>query len=173
MALAKLAPGTTEAGWIEVSTARCPGWSQAPRRAELYTAFAQLVHPNPCTKQRHFERGSTANFVNAPCLPKDFTAPKTYLYKMAAESYLLVLTNGTHVIDAENAALLNEASDDGKPSVEITIDLHGDGVSLSTARIFVCHVVMLIEQYDRPSDDSHLLAILSGKVHRLHATSRG
>jgi ATP-dependent protease Clp ATPase subunit len=86
---------------------------------------------------------------------------------MDSDSFVLVLTNGTHVIDAANAQLLNQAIERRQPAVDISLDLHGDGVRQTLVRIITSHVVMLIPERNATRADDEYFGILSGKVHRL------
>ena len=87
--------------------------------------------------------------------------------RMDTDSFVLVLTNGTHVIDAANARVLNKAIDNRQAVVEVSIDLHGDGVRQTMVRIVTSHVVMIIAQDSTLDRDEELLGVLSGKIRRL------
>ena len=82
-------------------------------------------------------------------------------------AFTLVLTNGTHVIDAANARILNDAIDNCQAAVEVLIDLHGDGVRQTPVRIVTRHVVMLIADSVAPESNAEYFGVLSGKVRRL------
>ncbi len=59
--------------------------------------------------------------------------------------YIVVTTNGKHFTDEQNGALLLAAIERGDKVAEIALDLHGDGLTISKAKLVVAHFVMLID----------------------------
>lgn len=58
----------------------------------------------------------------------------------------LLLTQGTYSIDEMTAKAVEKALDEGRPSVDVAMDLSGSGNIVSRARIAMLHVVAVIRQ---------------------------
>jgi hypothetical protein len=71
---------------------------------------------------------------------------------MESKTFALILTKGVHVIDAENARILNDAIENNKAMVNVSVDLHGDGLRQTAVRIATGHVVMIIPEDDTLTD---------------------
>jgi hypothetical protein len=80
---------------------------------------------------------------------------------------VLVLTHGAHGINAATARILTKALEDRIATVDIMVDLHGDGIRETEVRIVTAHVVMLIPDTCLSKNDAELFGILSGKIRRL------
>jgi len=85
----------------------------------------------------------------------------------ATDAYTLVLSNATHAISADDANLILAAVESGQRTVEVQLDLFGDGTSLRTVRLMTRHVVMLFHNADSGAPDNELFAFAKGKVTRL------
>jgi hypothetical protein len=75
-----------------------------------------------------------------------------------ADHCILLLTHGTYGIDESTALAVEAALDDGRPSVDVAIDLSGSGNIMSRARIAVSHVIAVIRQPALAVEDNPFLA---------------
>jgi hypothetical protein len=75
-----------------------------------------------------------------------------------ADHCSLLLTQGTYGIDESTALAVETALDEGRSSVDVTIDLSGSGNIMSHARIATSHVIAVIRQPALGFEDNPLLA---------------
>jgi hypothetical protein len=63
-----------------------------------------------------------------------------------SNTYSLVMTNATYIIDEAGAGVLANALEQNLRTAEIGIDLSGSGNVRSTARIVIAHVMAVVCQ---------------------------
>jgi hypothetical protein len=79
-------------------------------------------------------------------------------------SFMLVLTQGTYVIDDAAAQVVGSAMDSGASSAEIAVDMTGSGNVQSHAKISMQHVIAVVrheEVADEPliADNRNVYAL--------------
>lgn len=65
---------------------------------------------------------------------------------------MLVLTQGTHVIDDPTAVEVERALEAGAKAVDVVIDMTGGGNTLSRARISMAHVIAVIRHQEMSNE---------------------
>jgi hypothetical protein len=66
----------------------------------------------------------------------------------------LLLTQGTHIIDAASALEVEHALESGARSVDIALDMTGSGNTLSRARLSMAHVIAVVRHPERRVESS-------------------
>lgn len=69
------------------------------------------------------------------------------------ESYTLILTRGTHVVDRRAGDAILAALAEGAPVVSVDVDLRSDGFTQRGVQLATAHVVALIPNEDAGAND--------------------
>ncbi len=82
-------------------------------------------------------------------------------------AYIVVLVNGKHFTDEQNAAHLLNAIERGDRVTEVVLDLQGDGLTIRGVKLITQNLVMLIPCPENCME-LEFQALTSGKIRKLH-----
>jgi hypothetical protein len=77
----------------------------------------------------------------------------------------LILTRGAHRIDASTADQVTRAISEKQPFIDICADVLGDGLRFEKVRLFVGHVVAIIDDDDSEKTEFSIESL--GNVRRI------